>query len=221
MRNDIYLHGIGNHHSNYYVPRLQDQLLMEILDSGVLKTKKELGVDICGFNGGDYISLCDYEKKDIYNNQEYYNSFYAYVLNSIALGFPKGQFEVIEPEVIERLYGEGVRANQYMKHFEIMRELGLSEEARYTDLPDEVQHKGCLSLNYMDRITFPTETYLAYLMFRKPHKKIAKLEKEIRFIKDIIENYGYNVPLVDIDTMEELTEESAYDIGTRLLTKKK
>ncbi len=221
MRNDIYLHGIGNHHSNYYVPRLQDQLLMEILDSGVLKTKKELGVDICGFNGGDYISLCDYEKKDIYNNQEYYNSFYAYVLNSIALGFPKGQFEVIEPEVIERLYGEGVRANQYMKHFEIMRELGLSEEARYTDLPDEVQHKGCLSLSYIDRITFPTETYLAYLMFRKPHKKIAKLEKEIRFIKDIIENYGYNVPLVDIDTMEELTEESAYDIGTRLLTKKK
>ena len=97
----------------------------------------------------------------------------------------------------------------------------MSEDARYTDLPDEVQHKGCLSLSYMDRITFPTEIYLDYLMYRKPHKKIAKLEKEIRFLRDIIANYGYNVPLVDIDSMEELTEESAENIGARILTKKK
>lgn len=220
MRNDIYLHGIGNHHSTYYVPKIQDQLLMEILDSGKLKTKKELGIDVAGFNGDEYISLCDYEKRDIYNNQQYYNAFYGYVLNSIAFGFPKGQFEVIEPEVIERLYGDGVRAGQYMKHFEIMRELGLSEEGRYTDMPDEVQHKGSLNLDYIDRVTFPTETYLAYLMFRKPHKKIAKLEKEIRLLRDVIKSAGYNVPLVDIDSMEELTEESAYNIGTRILTKK-
>ena len=59
MRNDIYLHGIGNHHSTYYVPKIQDQLLMEILDSGKLKTKKELGIDVAGFNGDEYISLCD------------------------------------------------------------------------------------------------------------------------------------------------------------------
>ncbi len=220
MRNDIYLHGIGNHHSTYYVPKIQDQLLMEILDSGKLKTKKELGIDVAGFNGDEYISLCDYEKRDIYNNQQYYNAFYGYVLNSIAFGFPKGQFEVIKPEVIERLYGDGVRPGQYMKHFEIMRELGLSEEGRYTDMPDEVQHKGSLDLGYIDRVTFPTETYLAYLMFRKPHKKITKLEKEIRLLRDVIKSAGYNVPLVDIDSMEELTEESAYNIGTRILTKK-
>ena len=57
-------------------------------------------------------------------------------------------------------------------------------------------------------------------MFRKPHKKIAKLEKEIRLLRDVIKSAGYNVPLVDIDSMEELTEESAYNIGTRILTKK-
>ena len=89
-----------------------------------------------------------------------------------------------------------------------------------TDLPDEVQHKGCINLCYTDRITFPTAMFLDNLMVRKPEKKIKKLQKEIRFLRDIIENYGYSVPLVDIDTMDELTEESAYNIGARILTKK-
>ena len=220
MRKDIYLHGIGNHYSTYYSSKLQDQLFMEILDSGKLKTKRELGSDAAGFNGVDYVSLCDYEKKDAYNNQYHYNSFYGYIRNSLSFGFPKGQFEVVEPEIIERLYGEGVRAGQYMKRFDLMREYGISEDKRYTDLPDEVQHKGSINLCYTDRVTFPTEVFLDELMIRKPEKKIKKLEKEIRLLRDIIKSYGYCVPLVDVDTMEELTEESAHNIGARILTKK-
>lgn len=96
--------------------------------------------DPYGFNGLDYISLCDYDKRDLHHeDMPLYNAFYSYVKESLSLMFPKEKIKAIKPQMVDFV---GISD----KGLDKMLQLGLSEEQRYSDLYDEVQVKDKIPL---------------------------------------------------------------------------
>ena len=95
-----------------------------------------------------------------------------------------------------------------------MRTLGMCEDERFSDLPDEVQVKNRLSLEHMNGILFPTENFLVSKVFTKRIKMIELLKKEIEEIRELIK-YGYDVNLYDVDTLNELNEEEIYKLSLK------
>ena len=102
MDNKIYLHGISTQSSSFDFEKSLEKL-REILRSEFLLSRRNLGLSEAqaGFNGLDYISLCDYEKRTLENgSRDMYNAYYAYIYNNLALAFPKNRFDVITPKYI-------------------------------------------------------------------------------------------------------------------------
>ena len=95
MDNKIYLHGISTQSSSFDFEKSLEKL-REILRSEFLLSRRNLGLSEAqaGFNGLDYISLCDYEKRTLENgSRDMYNAYYAYIYNNLALAFPKNRFD--------------------------------------------------------------------------------------------------------------------------------
>lgn len=203
MNKNIYLHGIGYANSIYYDPRIQRELFAIILESGYILSTKLQGVQSkCGFNGSEYISLCDYEKRDIFNGPNNYNTYYGYIRNSLSFSFPKDKLETIEPIIVPQI-------SQDYYGFDYMRRLGENtSNVRYSDLPDEVQVKDKISLELMDKITFPVYKFKECYEFRRDSKKIKLLKEEIKMLKNIMHEFNYDVPIYDIETFNELNDEN-------------
>ena len=166
MNKNIYLKGICYSTSGIYLPDEQRYSLNEILDNGEIVSARLLGSKKPnGFSGLDYISLCDYEKRDLVNGGiKNYNAFYQYIVHSLSLAFPKEKLDAIVPKLIASLYKNKHRDS-------IMESFGMVEE-RYSDLPDEVQVKDIITLDDMCGITFPTKSFINLLTFRSKKTKI-------------------------------------------------
>lgn len=210
MNENIYMHGIGNSSnidSNLdYNPKGQRSSFYSILDSGELKSRRKLGSKTSyGFNGLDYISLCDYSKKDIYNtgSNKKYNAYSTYISGSISICFDKDKIEdkIIVPTIVD------VCTNN-LSGFAYMQKLGLSNDERYSDYPDEVQVKDSLSLDNMCQITFPTHSFLDFYFYHSKSTRIKKLIAEIYELQSIISYLGYDVPIYDLYTKRELNGEN-------------
>lgn len=203
MNEKIYLHTINNLYSDYYNPKRQKATLESILKSREVLSRRLQGnfSDFTNFAGLDYISLSDYEKRFVSNKEEsHYNSYYSYVLKGLSLAFPHDSIKVIEPTII------GV-CSRNRRDFEIMRNLGLIEDERFTDLPDEVQVKDRLSLENMNGLLFPVDNYLVHKVFTKKSKMIELMKQELSDIKHMLEDYGYNIDIYDASTLQLLDEE--------------
>lgn len=208
MDSKIYLHGIGYGDSRYYYPLEQTKILRHILSDGKLLSRRLQGFkDSSGFNGMDYISLCDYEKKDVYNSskksivsasRKNYNAYNSYIKDSISISFPKDELEVIMPTLVGN-------CTLSLSGYYLMKELG-NEKERYSDLPDEVQVRDSISLDKSNGIIFPVDTFLSFNNRRKD--KIDLLRKEIEDLRNMISSYNYEFGIYDMNSLEELSDES-------------
>jgi hypothetical protein len=203
MEKDIYLRGIGYLPPYYYYdPKDQDKLLESIFKEGSILSRRKLGKQSNnGFGGVDYICLCDYELKDVFNEgRKRYNSYYQYICNSLSIAFKKGSIDVIKPTIIDNctLSLDGYRCMKY---------LGEQLE-RYSDLPDEVQVKDEIPLDKMTGITFPTKTFIDLYSIRRKTKRLELLKEEINKLNELIYKYGYDVKVYDVETLNEMTEDN-------------
>ncbi len=203
MNEQVYLHGVGNGPHSYYDPRNQEVILGKILASGALLSMRQQGKESNnGFNGIDYVSLCDYEKKEVFNTgRRKYNTFYQHIINSLALVFPKEEIEVIVPTIVRN-------CTLNRSGYEWMKCLGESGEDRYSDLPDEVQVKDMVSLTNLSALTFPTEMFLSNFFLRKSSTKIDALKKEIAELYSLLKYFGYDIKIYDIHSLREMNEEN-------------
>ena len=195
MEERVYMHTVNN---RYFNSRRDIKVLSSILDSNAILSLRRQGKShSSSFAGLDYISLCDYEKRKITNNDLlYYNSFYAYIRHGISLAFDKKTinsiYEVKEPILLEAL------EKSNMIHY-YMEMLG-NEEKRYTDLPDEVQIKDEVSLDYLSYITYPCDEFFLSRLFIRQESKEKKLITELNNLRSVLLWHNKHVNIYDINS---------------------
>ena len=211
MNRDICLHAINSYYDIYYQKQNLDKLKC-ILQSKELLSRRLLGLpDSSGFNGMDYISLCDYQQRNVYPfNHPNYNSYDAYIRENISIMFPKDKLQIINPYIIDV-----IKKNK--KGYARMATLGLNEFIRFTDLPDEVQVKDRIPLDLMCGITIPVKKLEN--IFLSADKNTWKILAYLNEIKKLLTKYDYCVPIYDIDSMTELINEK--DIKNIIKTRQK
>lgn len=207
---NVYLHAmnVGKEYNSLTTLKVFSEILKtKYLLSLRLQNKETRG----GFNGIDYISLCDYQKRYIINSEkppylleeiypEGYNSYNCYVRRSLSLAFNKDSLEAIIPEIVPI----SIKTKEGYKN---MKELGEHKKNRYSDMPDEVQIKGYLSLDKMIYLTFPIHQISDYYITEM--QTIKATLRNINSINNLLSKYGYDVPIYDIDTLEEIKDEKS------------
>ena len=200
MNDNIYLHAINVTNNGIYIDTYDTYILLyKILKChALLSSRLQKSISNDGFNGVDYISLCDYSKRDIFNGESGdFNAFSTYIRYSLSIMFPKDKFDVIEPTIIE---APTLRtAKDYVK----MKKLGLLKgDHRYSDMPDEVQVRDKVSLDHMIGLTYPIhlvrhngESYI---------KKIERIMCDLDTMNFALSENGYDVPIYDVDTLAKL-----------------
>lgn len=196
MNHDVYMHAINS--TCKYDSVATRTILYKILKcNALLSLRKQRRFNKGGFAGRDYISLCDYSKKDIVNSGvSGYNSYNAYIKNSLSLIIPKKGLEVVEPKLVDictnSAYG-----------FSKMLELGKSKTTRYTDMPDEVQVKDKIALDDLIGITFPTHL----LCFQDKDESKKLINVIINDLDTILNKFDKDIPIYDINTELNLKDE--------------
>ena len=93
MNEKVYMHSIKHY-------KMNDQInaFISIFNDGYVLSKRNQGKTFSdNFSGLDYISLCDYEKRNMYpQDNKYYNSYYSYIRHGISLAFPKDKSFIIQ-----------------------------------------------------------------------------------------------------------------------------
>ena len=177
-------------------------LLNKILKSGYLYSRNQLGISTkrVGFNGVDYISLCDYSLRNSepYNNMERYKGYTAYnscIEDSISLILKKGEYKVVKPILTyPHVFGyEDVLSVDVM---------GRSNE-RYSDFPDEVQVKDKLDLINLIGIFLPISYNL-----KKNRLMIDNLYEYLAMLEKILSDNEKNIGIYDLDIDEKINTEN-------------
>ncbi len=174
---------------------IHDAYLMgKILKSGYLLSRNKLKglVDdhdryLCEatalFNGMDYISLCDLSCV-----HEEYSAYNMYVKRGLSFLFSR-ELQVIKPKLVSIQMGNIIFGDDAHK-------MGMGVE-RYSDLPDEVQVRDCVSMKYLRGILFSLETFYRY------HNEIYLVEY-VKLLKEVLNMNGYSVPVINLDTENEI-----------------
>lgn len=198
MDNDIYLHGVIG---NRYQDKISDEIetLKMILDSGAILSLSRQGKGSNnGFNGKDFISLCDLEATQSTSNKRY-TAFYNYVEPSISIAFKKGLFPVIKPIIVPPI-------SKVKDGYDIMKHYGKETVNRYSDFVDEVQVRDEIPVDIMYGITFPVNYFLDNSIL--PTKiKYKLLEHHILQVKQLLCSYEFDVPIFDINTGMEIKDD--------------
>ena len=194
---NIYLYAIFAYY-DIYMPQKTKRILKRILDSeAILSNRKRYVHSHYGFNGLDYISLCDYSKRFLYNNFNF-NAYNTYIRESLSL-ILSGNLMVVTPTIIQ------FKENN-LEHFQKMKDLGLSTKGRYSDFYDEVQVKDKVPLSYMMGVTIPLHKMNSWLLSGSAYVDVVM--KNLMKIKYLLHTYGYDIPIYDIDTMEQLDDDA-------------
>lgn len=230
MNYRVYAHGIGRTTWDRFYEEQIKQFDTICKSGSLLSLRKQNKESHGNFAGLDYISLCDLEKRKIFNDKimpacetnprlnsflqalgekykvpKNYNAYETYIKSSLSFLFPKDDVDAINTKLVE-IFIRNARG------FDLMRACGESEDERFSDYPDEVQVKDSLSLEKMNGILFPTERYIDYLGRAKQISKIKTLQHEIKGIKRILEQYGYDVPIYDSITFNEMNDEYSENV---------
>lgn len=198
MKENIYLHGICPSNTFYLETYETYEILCKILKCrALLSSKLQRTMSNEGFNGVDYVSLCDYTRRYIMAKaKNNFNAYNTYVRYSVSLMFPQGKFEVVDPVIVEAPF------LMTAKDYEKMKELGLSKSKRFSDMPDEVQVKDRVSLEYMSGLTYPV--HMVRENDESSIKKISRIMEDLDILNYALSEYGYDVPIYDVDTLAEL-----------------
>ena len=198
MKEDIYLHGICPTNAFYLETYETYEILCKILKCrALLSSKLQRTISNEGFNGVDYVSLCDYTRRYVMAKaKQNFNAYNTYVRYSVSLMFPQGEFEVIDPVIVKA--PSRMTAKDYIK----MKKLGLSNDKSFSDMPDEVQVKDRVPLEYMSGLTYPV--HMVRENDENSIKKIARIMDDLDILNYALSEYGYDVPIYDIDTFAVL-----------------
>lgn len=189
---DILLHTYSD--SDYSLDE-SNRRLEKILDSGALLSKRQRNINVIttGFNGMDYISLVNYNER-CNSSSSCYCAFNLFSMQGPSLIFDKTKIKYVTPKYIKPMYTVSK-----------MNELGNGEE-RYSDLVDEVQIKDKLSLDNMIGISIPTKQIYKNInmLYKNKDKTTQNLLNYIVQLNVLLKQYNYNVPIVDVKTLEEI-----------------
>ena len=211
-----YLHAFDNHNGYSFNGEKSLKKLEQILESGELKSKRLRGItdeSYGGWNGLDYISLCDYRKRNNrpYENDEYlkdYTALEVYIKKSLSFLITRNKIQTIKTTLMFPIIFD------WDSHFEMYR-LGNSKDGRYSDLLDEVQVKDRISLSKVKGITIPIKYMIT------DHKSIIEEENKyyikpytteeiieyLNNIRDLLNFYKVSSKLYDIETQALLETE--------------
>lgn len=204
MSKDIYMHGICSSQDYNFDDALSKLRL--ILRSKYLLSRRNLGItdNTSLFNGLDYISLCDYEKRTIENSdRQMYNAYYAYIMYSMALMFPKDNIDAINPIYINKALA-GNRLFEYLMH-----KCGNSKNQRFSDYPDEVQVKNKISLDNLIGVTYPilsTYTKLRNNGLSK-NDSILIIMNELEKLGQVLYDFDYGIGIYEANSLTLLDSE--------------
>lgn len=197
--NNKYYHGLGCQFNNILGYESNDVIgelrtLELILKSGALLSNKlQNNFKNCeqiGFNGNNYISLCD---GTIGKNMQ--NSAYSmFIQSSISIILDGNIPNIIKPNILPK------KASFYTIN-ELIRFSSDMNDVRYTDLYDEVQVKDRIDDSYFVGIGFPIDYYLS-----RQNNKITVAEFYLT-IKEILKKFNSDYKIYDIDSESEVTEE--------------
>lgn len=214
---NIYLHAINANSRSYLSIQTQKILNSILSDDAILSLRLQKKFEYSySFSGIDYISLCDYDKRKLAHKEDrLYNSFNSYIRHSLSIVLKKENIEAINPVVIpiSTKNGKGYINMQRLGNFN-------NTNIRYTDMPDEVQVKNCVSLKEMTAITLPT--HLLIHKFCRDTTNINEVEYEVDILSELLKHYGYNIPIYDIDTFKNLRDhDSVVEICEKVKALKK
>ena len=229
--NSYYLHAIDCQNGNPFDGIHSIEVLKVILNSGELKSKRLRGItdkSYGGWNGLDYISLCDYRRRNNrpYGNDQFfkgYNAYETYIKKSLSFILTKNKICTIKPRLVEPIIFD------WDSHY-IMYELGNSTEGRYSDLPDEVQVKDRISFDRIKGMTIPIEYMVTEHIPEFKSKKykyippytIEELVEYLKQLKDVLSAYSVSNELYDLETQELLNnEDDVARVVERVLIKQK
>ena len=215
--NSYYLHAFDCQNDNPFDGKHSLDILEKILESGGLKSRRlrgDIDTSIGGWNGLDYISLCDYRRKDNkpYNNDSFlkgYNAYETYIKQSLSFVITKSKVNAIKPKLYSPIIFD------WESQF-IMRNLGNSPKERYSDLVDEVHVKDEISLDRIRAVTMPIKYMISEHKPLFPAKKINKLSpytKEdiylyIKELKKLFKKYNVAYQIYDLETLTLLNNEA-------------
>lgn len=218
--NSYYLYAFANQNAKPYDGESTIKVLNEILKSGKIKSRRlrgNLDTSKSGFNGIDYISLCDFKRRNNrpYENDPYlkgYNSYECYIKQSPSFILKKNKIEAIKPTLVEPIIFD-------FDSIDRMRKLGNASYGRFSDLPDEVQVKNEISLDRCVGLTIPIE----YMIREHKDKLFSDKENEetynkdpysleelisyIKELKSLLEAYNLSSKVYDLASQIELDSE--------------
>ena len=228
--NSYYLHAIDCQNGNPFNGNHSLEVLKEILDSGELKSKSLRGItdkSYGGWNGLDYISLCDYRRRNNrpYGNDQFlkgYNAYETYIKQSLSFILTKNKICAIKPKLVEPIIFD------WDSHY-IMYELGNSTEGRYSDLPDEVHVKERISFDRIKGMTIPIDYMVTeHIPTFKPknYKYIppydaGELIEYLNKVKDLLNQYKLSSDLYDLESQKLLdSEDTVTELVEKVLIRK-
>lgn len=219
---NIYLHGI-NHNNNFLFSERRDlEVLEQILASNYILSRKlqnernnETIKKAIGYNGANYISLCDYDLRNNppYNNDtlyKTYNSYKLFIEHLIAIIINKEKIEVIKPVIVNPILTR-------LSTIDEMKKNPQYKNSCFADLPDEVQVKDKVSLDYMKGITIPS-AYFKSIFLSSERDFNETLKRAIELIKSIDElliKYGRKNKIYSLDDFQEI--KNNHDIEKHLI----
>ena len=197
---DFYLYSI-NARKDIRIIDLAVERLEDILKSGYILTREELGMSGHGFNGLHYISLSDYSKR---NNSivDGYNSYNLYSTKSLSIMIDKNKVKAIEPILIKPIESAKIA---YLKF--VLASWGILE-GMYSDLPDEVQVSERIKCDTFTGITIPTLEIARKF-------DIDKVKEIYKRIKILLAKYQQQMSIYDISSLEEVKDNNIEDIIKR------
>lgn len=205
---NYYLHAIEPYgERNPFDIELALDKLEKVISSGYILSRRQRGdtkKSIGGWNGIDYISLCDYSKRNNppYNNDERFKDYTAYnnyIKDSVSLIIPKRNIKPVTPELKPPVAYDWDRVKE-------MVVLGNHPTKRYSDYPDEIQVKDKINLKRLVGVTVPIDK-----LIDERCNYVYKTEEILKFLKDvkeILEYYHKNNIVYDLLTMIEIKDES-------------
>lgn len=156
----VFYHGI----KDWYDPYTSILKILEIIESGGLKSRRlQNKTSSLGFNGNDYISVCERKKDEEYGKYSN-NAFYNYIVFRFCF-IISHSIEALPIQYIDcQKFASFAEAKEYMRSY---------PNVRFSDMFDEWQVKDEISLSDIVGIGLPVHKILNYIK-HGPKKELFK-----------------------------------------------
>lgn len=152
--------------------------MLEIIDSGGLKSNRLLGNNLAqGYNGLDYISVCEGER------------FYKYLVRkeSAFKLFIKNNFCFILSSDISVVKPKYLNWNHFKHYSDLVNYMNLFPDYQFSDLFDEWQVKDEISLDYVIGLGLPLKSLI------RTHILDVKITKELEHLYMLARLFNWDI----------------------------